>query len=475
MTNGIDRETIYRKLPIRLQNAAVSMEGRRLMRRRYGSDFDREFLDAARRMSLNDADIHPYQELRLRDFLMTASRAPFWGNRFKIFGVDIRGSDPFRELAKLPILSKEVVKSNLGDIAVPDNRPGRLVSCHTSGTTGSGLVFPASCAAERAQWAVWWRYRGWHGITRETWCGYFGGRSLVALEQKRPPFWRINVPARQLMFSGYHLTPDTVRDYVAALTEHRIEWLHGYPSILSLMAGYVIEQRLAPLPPVRVVTTGAENLLPRQRERILRAFGAPVFQHYGQAEGIANFSECEHGRLHVDEDFSFVEFVPAFDGGNPCRVIGTNWTNTAFPLIRYDCGDLATLAESVCGCGRPGRLVESVDGRMEDFLILPSGARIGRLDHIFKDMVRIREAQICQREPGKAVFRIVKGNGYDAAGEEERMMAEARKRLGNEIRVDIEYVETIPRTRSGKLRLVVSEISDGRIAHEADPSEPQVR
>jgi phenylacetate-CoA ligase len=475
MTSGADREAIYRTLPIPLQNVAVSLEGRRLIRRRYGPDYDREFLEAVGRMSMSTDDIQRYREARMRDFMVAAAHAPFWRERFRTCGVDCRATDPFGELAKLPILSKELVKSDTRRIAVPDNGREKSVSCHTSGTTGSGLIFPATGAAERAQWAVWWRYRGWHGITRDTWCGYFGGRSLVPLAQRRPPYWRINVPARQLMFSGYHLTAETAGVYVAEMTKRRLEWLHGYPSLLALLAGYIVEQRLAPLPPVRVVTTGAENLSTRQRERIRNAFGAPVFQHYGQAEGTANISECEHGRLHVDEDFSFVEFVPAFEGGSACRIVGTNWTNPAFPLIRYDCGDLATLSEGACRCGRTGRLVERVDGRKEDYLILSSGARIGRLDHIFKDLVHVREAQIRQREPGRAVFRIVKGDGYDAAGEEKRLLTEARTRLGDETRIDIEYVAAIPRTRSGKLRLVVSEIPEGRIADEADPPEPQVR
>lgn len=442
------------------------MEGKRLIRRRYGPAYGREFLEAVARASMNTAEIRRYREQRLRDFLLAASRAPFWRDKFRGYEVDTTAPDPFAELAKLPVLSKEEVKSALGRIVVTESRGKGLVTCHTSGTTGSGLVFPATHAAERAQWAAWWRYRGWHGITRDTWCGYFGGRSLVPLDRKRPPYWRINSPGRQLMFSGYHLTEDTVRDYLAALMERQIEWLHGYPSLLALVAGYIIEQRLAPLPPVRVVTTAAENLLSQQRERIRQAFGAPVFQHYGQVEGIANFSECELGQLHVDEDFSHVEFVPTAGGSGTCRVVGTNWTNPAFPLIRYDCGDLATPVDGNCKCGRPGRLVEGVDGRKEDFLILPSGARVGRLDHIFKDLVRIREAQVYQREPGQVVFRVVKGDGYDSTGEEQRLLSEARTRLGNEMRIDIEYCESIPRTRSGKLRFVISDMPEGRTAPE---------
>jgi phenylacetate-CoA ligase len=159
------------------------------------------------------------------------------------------------------------------------------------------------------------------------------------------------------------------------------------------------------------------------------------------------------------------------DGKNLFRIIGTNWANPAFPLIRYDSGDIATLSNLKCPCGRSGRIVASVDGRKEDYLILPNGVKIGRLDHIFKDLVHIREAQIVQTEKGSAVFKVVKGTDYDSSGSEKKLLNEARKRLGNDIKLGVEYVDTIPRTRSGKLRFVVSELEEGklnRVSDEAD-------
>lgn len=108
----------------------------------------------------------------------------------------------------------------------------------------------------------------------------------------------------------------------------------------------------------------------------------------------ANISQCLEGFLHVDEDFAAVEFLPA--GGDQYRIVGTNLSNLAFPLIRYDTGDLATLTDAICECGRPGRIVEHLDGRQEDYVVTRSGAQLGRIDHIFKDMINIREAQIRQ-------------------------------------------------------------------------------
>jgi len=226
--------------------------------------------------------------------------------------------------------------------------------------------------------------------------------------------------------------------------------------MLALLAKLILELHL-PAPKIKIVTVGAENLLAAQKAVIATAFNAPVVQHYGQAEGVANFSECPMGRIHVDEDYAGVEFVPLDHDPNLFRVVGTNWHNHAFPLLRYDTGDLVELqAGDNCYCGRPGRLVKVIDGRREDYLQLSTGVQIGRLDHVFKDMVNVREAQIAQRSDRQITIRIVRGSRYTLR-DEELLLREFRGRIGNEASITIEYVPHITRTKSGKLRLVVRE------------------
>ncbi len=276
---------------------------------------------------------------------------------------------------------------------------------------------------------------------------------MVSLKQKLPPYWRKNFAGRQLMFSAYHLGQTTAREYFSALADQHIEWLHGYPSIISLLAKYKVSLGIEYRP--KIISFGAESLTAPQRSAIIEAFPAAVLiQHYGQAEAVANISQCTCGSLHVDEDFSWVEFLPLPDQPGLFRLIGTNWTNAAFPLFRYDTGDIVSLNQPACSCGSSWRVVGDIDGRIEDFVELPNGTKVGRLDHIFKDMVNIAEAQIRQEKAGNLIFSVVKGSDY-SADDERALLDETRKRLGNEIRVDIEYRGSIPRTRSGKLRLVV--------------------
>lgn len=83
---------------------------------------------------------------------------------------------------------------------------------------------------------------------------------------------------------------------------------------------------------------------------------------------------------------------------------------------------------------------------------------MGRLDHIFKDLTQIREAQIYQPDRQKIIIKIVRRKGY-GSDDERRLLDEAYKRFGQDIMIRLEYVDALERSQTGKLRFVVSELS----------------
>jgi phenylacetate-CoA ligase len=458
-------ERLYGALPVAVQHLVCSAEGLRIQWERFGREFDRRLDAAEARSALPPADLEAMRDTLFRDFVSDAAAGSTFYRNQPVFQAAAAGRS-FRVEA-LPILDKQTVQKHASHIARADVR--RAETASTSGSTGSGLRFPVTREAVRQQWATWWRFRRWHGIPRGEWCGYFGGRPVVPVSRRRPPFWRVNVPGRQVLFSGSHLSADNWFIYADELAKRRLAWLHGYPSLLALLAGFLVERRKTIGYDVRWITTSAENLLPTQADLIERAFGVRPRQHYGMAEGAANASECPHGRLHVDEDFAFVEFVPV-ENGSGCRVVGTNVTNRAFPLIRYDVGDVAQVSGQACGCGRPGRIVDQIDGRREDYVVLPGGAMVGRLDHIFKDQVRVREAQIYQPDLTRIVLRIACASDFTSADQHALVQA-ARIWLGGGLRIDVECLQSVPRTASGKLRFVVSDVIAARLeAQRAAPA-----
>jgi phenylacetate-CoA ligase len=139
----------------------------------------------------------------------------------------------------------------------------------------------------------------------------------------------------------------------------------------------------------------------------------------------------------------------------------TGLSNDATPFLRYRIGDIGTRMKGQCRCGRPGDVYLDVDGRNEDYVVTPDGRFIGRLDHIFKEQSEILEAQILQDSPEAIEIIFVPSAQFDQVSEE-ALLREVRKRMGEQMHIDLKRVHSIPRERNGKFRAVKSRV--GRLA-----------
>ena len=455
----MDLERHYRTLPVPAQHLACSVVGGATRLRRYNRQFLALLNASERRLEWSHEEVVAYRDRRLAGFVRHAAETSrFWQRRFGELGVDARDIRTADDLAAaLPVLTKDEVREHAAEIVSTAVPPRDRLMVHTSGTTGAGLRFPASWLGFREQWALWWRHWRYHGVRLHQDVAWFGGRNVVPLDQQHPPYWRYNLPGRQLLLSGYHMSPDKLDAYADELRRRRPSWFHGYPSLIALLASHLVESGATLGYRVEHVTTGAENLTENQKSVIERAFGTAPVQHYGLTEGTANASECMCGNLHVDEDFCVMEFVDDHSTPGTSAVVGTNISNPAFPLLRLTTGDVGVVSGGGCTCSRPGRVVDRVDGRREDALVLADGSRVFTLNHVFKDAVNVREAQIYQPAAGEVTLRVVPADTY-GPGDDEALLREARIRLGDDTVLRIEHWEKLPRTATGKLRMVVSDV-----------------
>ena len=183
---------------------------------------------------------------------------------------------------------------------------------------------------------------------------------------------------------------------------------------------------------------------------------------YGSSEFAVSMTSCRLGLLHVDMEFCIVEIEPEEETQDWVRgpLLVTGLATGATPFLRYRIGDVGTRSKQPCPCGRPGDVFLDVDGRMDDYVLTSDDRPIGRLDHIFKDLRDIAEAQICQETKGAIEVRIVPRLSYSAASEAS-LLQEIRRRLGSEMRVSIKKLERIPREKNGKFRAVKSRLASG--------------
>ena len=435
-------QKLYDKAPVWVQNIMCSVKGWLIKRRRFGHQFFSE-LEAFEQGKYNS-------ENELESFLEIAKNCVFYKETY-----EANSEKKGEELLKtFPIITKSDVKAHMAEfVNLKCNEP--KFEMRTSGTTGGGLVFPYTVRMENKHWAIWWRYRRRLGLNFDTWCGWFGGKRIIDPNNKKPPYWRINRPGKQVMFSTLHLTRETVGLFRDEIDKLKLPWLHGYPSHIAKFAAFALDAKLEPLLNVKWVTTGAENLLGNQMSLMQKMFPtAMIRQHYGLMEGVANISQDTNGEWQIDDDFAKVEFIPVSeDNPNVCRIIGTGFSNPAFPLIRYDTGDIATINRLEDGTIK----VLSIDGRSSNVLNGPDGFEINeaRLSIVLHDFNNIIEAQFIQHSLTDIELLIVRNSSYNDM-DEQKLKANIAECFDKRMNVNISYVQEIERPASGKLKLVVN-------------------
>lgn len=459
MSESVLVEQIYPRLPVFLQNAACWYYGKKEARVRFGREFERRLRELVDSEKWSASEIEAYQNERLRALVRHAfENVPYYRERWsalKLSPDDIRSR---ADLCKLPVLTKEDIRQNAERIVSLKTPRRELLSRHTSGTTGKALHFYMTRDAIAFQWAVWWRHRLRFGVAPGAWHANFTGQRVVPITQRTPPYWRWNHPMRQVLINMQSLTPHRIASIVELLNSQRLEFYAGYPSFIHMLAVNATDAGLRLTSPPRVIFTGAENMLGFQRRDIAAFTGATLSDHYGCTEACANASRCPEFVYHEDFEFCILEGLERTPGDPGRTIVSTGFGCEAFPFIRYEVGDTAVWQDDKrCPCGRNSSVLLRVEGRCDDYVVTPEGARIARLDYLFKDALNVKEAQIVQERLGEITIRLVRRSAYGERDELE-IRRDIRSWLSPALEVQFEYVQEIPREHNGKFRAVLSKL-----------------
>jgi phenylacetate-coenzyme A ligase PaaK-like adenylate-forming protein len=254
---------------------------------------------------------------------------------------------------------------------------------------------------------------------------------------------------------------------IAELQAWQPAFVASYPSLLIELARWQREGRLAVAP--LALWSGGERLALSTRQWIEASFGAPVVNDYGASECLSIAFECQHGRLHLNDDWVILEPIdrqgaPVPPGTASHSVLLTNLANRIQPLIRYDLGDSVTFFADRCPCGnhRPSFTVE---GRHDDTLHLSDGH--GRVVHLapmalttaVEDGADLHRFQLRQTEPDAIELRLDLSRCATPTFTCDAAVRTLRDYLRGQglphARVWVSDAAPVPDTGSGKLRQVV--------------------
>ena len=456
-------EKIYENSPWWWQDVMVSVRGWLDKRARLGAFFWKKLAWLQKTQFWTKAEIANYQNHQLRELIdFVYENVPFYRERFDACGVKPEDIQTREDLKKLPVLTKEELIAGINAGRFPAQSPATkgVIWCGTSGSTGKALRFCAEQEFEQWHWAVWWRHRMRFGVKPgDRFATFTGtrGKHVVPFGQKNPPFWRESFWTNQTVFGMQYITPQYVGAIVDKLNRENYAYYAGYPSIIASLAEFILEQGLELKRKPKVIFTGAERLQEKQREVMKKVFNCTITDQYGFTEGAANASRCECGNYHEDFEYGILEVEPIEGNPEVGMVLGTGFSSKVFPLIRYKVGDYCEMGEKTCPCGRHSRVFKAFEGRMEDKVVTREGAKISRIDYIFKNTVGIKEAQIVQEKVGEIIIRLVPRSA-NWEEDKRRLLENVHHCLGLTMEVKFEVVEELERTNTGKFKAVVSKL-----------------
>ena len=388
---------------------------------------------------------------------------PYYGRLLDEHGLQPARIQSFEDFARIPYLTRDLLRRHLHDLQ-PRRRLRGVQRMSTGGSTGSPVTIMVD--AERAAFTDATRLRAhrWFDVD-------MGAPEIVLwgspIETGRQDLIR-TVRDRLInsrLLSAFDLSEPALARYADILTRVRPRKLFGYASALYLLARYLQRHDRAPGPDsLRVAFTTAEPLYDFQREAIRAAFGCPAAVEYGSRDAGLIANECPQGGLHIAAEGILVETLPtgpAAEAQPRGEIVVTNAHSFAMPIIRYRTGDVGTLVEDACRCGRGLPCLGTVEGRRTDFLVTPEGRVMHALAaiYILREIAGLREFQLIQERVDLVRITLVPDQGF-ASETQARVAASLQRLLGGAVAIEVVIAPEIPRAASGKHRYVISKVAD---------------
>ena len=452
---------LYGKLPVFIQDWIVGLYSYKLEKERGGKEFAEilNFLQITEKW--NEPQIKAYKEERIAYIIEQAyNHCPYYRKKYDAAGVCPTDFRQLEDLQKFPVLTKEEIRENMAGMIADNVDKSQMVHYHTSGSTGKALDFYWDRRNIKYYWAVVARQKKRFGIEKNDLNLNLTGKMVVPISQSKPPYWRFRKAQNQYMLNMQHITSKKVQAIVEFINSKDFVYLSGYPSIVCSLASIISETGLLIEKSPQCFFTGAEKVYDWQKEVIGKVFqDMKIVEHYGFSEEAGAASQCEKLHYHEDFELGHLELKDAVCDGDYSTgvLLATGFHNMAMPFIRYEVGDTLTFDNKPCECGRKSQVIKEVNGRNEDYVVTPEGARIMRFDYIFKDTAGIKECQVVQRKLGEVCLLIVRREGYSTATEK-HLEEEIHSMISPSIEVSFEYVDEIERTKAGKFKAVVSEL-----------------
>lgn len=365
----------------------------------------------------------------------------------------------YQTLDDIPFLTKEIIRKESINLLADDIDKRKWYYNTSGGSTGEPVRLVQDTEySEQFSWAL---------TETKRWAGYERGDRLVKLwgsssENARYKRFKTKVALwilNTVFLDTFELNEEKIANYVQVINDFKPRLVVGYVSSLYSVSQYVLN-RSAGIRNVGAVVSSAGTLYPQMRDAIEEAFQCKVFNRYGSREVSPIAAEDGSGKgLRVTPN-THVEVVrpdgSVCDEGETGEIVVTSLANFAMSLIRYRIGDMGVLKkdggkmylEKVVG--RTVELFKTKDGRLID------GEYFTHLLY-FRDWVK--NFRFRQVDYDYIIIEIIlKSTDKPSESELSEVDEGVKKMMGDDVRINWQFVDNIESLPSGKYIYTVSDI-----------------
>ncbi len=351
------------------------------------------------------------------------------------------------DLKKLPILTKEIVRSRYEDLIADNMHQYKYRKDHTGGTTGSPMNY--LCDENVWGWVTAAKIYNW----RKT--GYRYGDAFLALGsasifEKKPSLKRriYDSIRNEYARNSMNLDDNLCATYVDFIKKKKIHYVYGYATAVYVLADYVKRQKIDL--DIRAAYTTSENLTQHYRTTIEQAFHCHVMDCYGSRDAGVTAYEDHAGSYHVGYN-ALLEIIDPI-APQTGTLISTNLFSYPMPFIRYEYGDVATLDNHAPANEYNGQVLRQVVGRTSDIIRLDNGHVLTAPGYTILILnFDIVAFQIQQCSGSEIVLKVQKGATF-CEEDEHKLLQEMQRFAGDGCDVRLEYVDKFETNKNGKHR-----------------------
>lgn len=377
--------------------------------------------------------------------------------------LSLKSIDNWDDFRRIPVLTKDIVRSNFEDLQAANIPRSRFIKNSTSGSTGSNFFFyyderqkPINNAYTLFRYDLmgldYFKAR-----KMSVWGSSFDTNKATKGWKSQLELWLKNL----IVVSEYELSEVKMKEITDIIVRKNPIVLQSYPSIFLHIAQYIEKQGLNIHIPV--LYTGGEKLFDYQRQVVEKAFHGHLFDFYGARDMPFIGMSCEHNKaIHVfQENVIFEVLDDDFNSivNGEGDVVLTSLHNYAMPFIRYQIGDQAKVNEcdTECPCGCHFQLVDEIIGRKFDILRFPNGNCVGGTfwTLLMRAKSGIDDFQVIQPYPNKIIVNYVADVNL-SDDFKHFIVEEVQRKGGVDVVVDFCKVERISVTKAGKKQFVIA-------------------